>query len=145
MPLESVHRRIPIPGTLSSATMRPGAGGDATSAPSATVSTHGVTATVAASASTARSCASEGTASPAFSGSVTVTTRLRDGCRAPPSVPSRRMAAFTSASVMAGSSRCTAAYSHAIPGMGAPVRKWSTYSSTKPSDGDLSRSSHARS
>ncbi len=98
-----------------SLTTRPAVGVVATNAPSASVSTHGVMFDATTAPNTARSSGSVGTRSPSFSGTVTVTTRL--------AAPPRALAtAFTSASVIVGSSFCTAAYSNAIPGAPSPLR-----------------------
>ena len=137
-PLASVHSVMPGPGIRRSLTTRPGVGTAATSAPSATRSVHGVMVAATTAPKAARISASVGTASPGLSGTLTATTRF--------AAPARNAdTAFTSSSVMAGSSRCTAAYSKAMPGAPSPVRKWFTYSSTKASLADFSRSAKARS
>ena len=76
---------------------------------------------------TAASDASSGTATPAFLGALTVTTRLRSGTQS-----GARL--LMSASVISGRNRWTRPFSYAMPGMGSCCMKLRMYSSASDLD-----------
>jgi hypothetical protein len=121
IPLARRHSVTPNDGIARSPVMRPGAGRAGTRAPSPTSSVQATTGVRSASPNVLSSASRPGKALLSREGADRRTTRLA-------SVIHRRPTWLTSSRVIPGRRSWTARNSHAIPGVGSPLRKWSTYS-----------------
>ena len=120
-PFESVATVIPRGSIRRRDTTFPPAGGCSSRARPTVRSSHGATASRETDEITSRRSASDGTATPCFSGATASTTRLSSWMR-------RAVTSRTSSRVMVGRNRRTRARSTSMPGLGSPVRKCETYS-----------------